>query len=135
MSTQIINIQLPSEIYQRLKGVATATNQPLETVLIQTLRGNLPPSIDDISPDLQHLVVDLQPLSDETLWEIVKAPLPPTQWRRHERLLKKAQNESLSVAEQSELDVLRTAADQYVTRRSYALALLKWRGHTLPAEL
>ncbi len=135
MSAQMINIQLPSEIYQRLKRVATATNQPLEAVLVQTLRGNLPPSIDDISPDLRHLVIDLQPLSDETLWEIVKAPLPATQWRRHERLLRKAQKESLTVAEQSELSSDRTAADQYVTRRSYALALLKWRGYTIPAKL
>ena len=35
-------------------------------------------------------------------------------------------------AEERELAALREATDAFVTRRSVALALLKWRGHTLP---
>ena len=135
MTVQTIQIQLPAEIYQHLQRVADATHQPLEAVVFQTIRGNLPPSLDDLSPDLQHVVVDLQPLSDEVLWVIAKAPLPPQQWRRHQYLLAQAQAGLLSAAEETELAGLRTATDRYVTRRSYALALLKWRGHTIPAEL
>ena len=135
MTLQTINIQLPDTIYQRLQRVAEAMNQPIEEVVFQAIRGNLPPSLEDLSPELRRVVADLQYLSDEELWAIAKAPLPPQQWRRHQRLLRKAQDEMLSVVEQKELEELRVATDRFVTRRSYALALLKWHGHTLPTDV
>lgn len=135
MTLQTINIQLPDTIYQRLQRMADAMNQPLEEVVFQTIRGNLPPSLDDLSPDLRGVVANMQLLSDEELWDIAKIALPPQQWRRHQRLLHKAENGTLSVAEQKELERLRTVTDQFVIGRSYALALLKWRGHTLPADI
>ena len=135
MTPQTIRIQLPDTIYQRLQRMADALNQPLEEIVFQTIRGNLPPSLDDLSPDLRELVADMQLLSDEELWAIAKDPLPPQQWRRHQRLLRKAEHETLPVAEQKELEKLRTVTDQFVIHRSYALALLKWRGHTLPTDI
>src|SRR6266540_4023220 len=91
MTIQTIQIQIPDEIYQRLQRVAAATNRPLEEVVFQTIRGNLPPSVDDLSPALHGLVADLQSLSDDRLWAVAREPLPPRQWRRHQRLLHKAQ--------------------------------------------
>ena len=134
MTVQPLHIQLPETIYQRLQRVAEVTNQPLEAVVIQTIRGNLPPSLDDLRPEWREVVADLPPLSDEDLWTIAWEPVPSSQWRRHQRLLHKGQEDTLTEAEHTELTVLRAATDQYVTRRSYALALLKWRGHTLPAK-
>ena len=134
MAVQTISIELPDEIYQRLQQVAAATNQPLEAVAFQSIRGNLPPSLDDLNPDLRDLVADLPPLDDEALWAIVSESLPPQQARRHQHLLRKARDRMLTVAEQAELAALRDMTDRYVLRRSYALALLKWRGHRLPGE-
>jgi len=62
---------------------------------------------------------------------VAQEPFPPQQWRRHQRLLQEGQEGLLSTAEHEELAELRAAADRFVTRRSYALALLKWRGHTI----
>jgi hypothetical protein len=121
-------------MYQRLKRVASATNQSLEAVVFQTIRGNLPPSLDDLGADLRDLVTDLPALGDEELWAVVGESLPTQHGRRQRHLLRKAQAEALTVAEQTELAGLRHATDRYVIRRSYALALLKWRGHTLPVE-
>lgn len=135
MTVQTIHIQLPDAIYERLRRVAEATNQPLEEVVFQTIQGNLPPSLDDLRPELQRIVADLQHLSDEALWAIARAPLSPQQWRRHQRLLRKAQENTLTAAEQSELAKLREATDQFVIRRSYALALLKWHGHTIATDV
>ena len=134
MTVQTIQIQLPDTIYQRLQRVAEATNQPLEKVVLQTIRGNLPPLLDDLSPELRRIVADLQHLDDTALWALVREPLPPQQWRRHQRLLRKAQDGILTADEQQELADLRVTTDQFVTRRSYALALLKWHGHTLPTD-
>jgi hypothetical protein len=54
--------------------------------------------------------------------------------RRQQRLLRKGQEGPLATAEHQELAELRAAADRFVTRRSYALALLKWHGHTIPRD-
>ncbi len=134
MAVQTISIQLPDEIYQRLQRVAAAINQPLEEVVFQSIRSNLPPSLDDLTPDLRDLVADLPALDDDALWAIVSEPLPPQPARRHQHLLRKAHDRQLTAAEQAELAALRDMTDRYVLRRSYALALLKWRGHRLPGE-
>jgi hypothetical protein len=132
MTVQTLHIPLPEAIVQRLQRVAEATHQPLEAVVVQTICGNLPPAFDDLSPVFREIVTDLPTLHDDALWGVARTPLPPQQWRRHQRLLRKAQEGTLTAAEQHELDALRTATDRFVTRRSYALALLKWRGYTLP---
>ena len=131
MPNQTIPIQLPDAIYQRLQQVAHATNHSIEEVVLQTIRGNLPPSLDDLSLELRCVVADLQHLSDEALWSVTQEALPQPQWRRHQRLLRKGHEGPLSTAEHKELAELRAAADRFVTRRSYALALLKWHGHTI----
>jgi hypothetical protein len=130
---QSVNIELPEEIYQRLKDMATATQRSVEEVIFQTIRGNLPPALDDLPPDQRDLVADLHLRSDEALWAVARESLPDQHWRRHQRLLDKAQTSALTGAERTELTELREATDHFVIRRSYALALLKWRGYTIPA--
>ena len=130
MPNQTIPVQLPDAIYQRLQQVAHATNHSIEEVVLQTIRGNLPPSLDDLSPELRCVVADLQHMSDEALWAVTKESLPQHQWRRHQRLLRKGEEGPLSTAEHEELAELRAAADRFVTRRSYALAHLNSEGTT-----
>ncbi len=131
MATQTITVELPDEMYRRLQGMAAATQQSLEEILVQTLRGNLPLTRDDLPPAQHELVAVLAPLGDEALWTVAREPQPAKDWRRHRHLLRKAAAGTLTPAEQAELAALREATDRFVTRRSVALALLKWRGHTI----
>jgi hypothetical protein len=133
MATETVQVQLPEEVYERLKEMANVSNQPLEDVLFQTIRGNLPPRLDDIPPDQRGSIGDLQGFDDEALWAVAREALPTRQWRRHQYLLRKVETNSLTDSERSELAGLREATDHHVIRRSYALALLKWRGYTVPA--
>jgi hypothetical protein len=132
MTLQTITLRLPEDSYRRLQRMAIALQRPLEEVASQTIRGNLPPAVDDLPAELQNELAAWSSLSDERLWEIARDPLPADQWRRHRRLLRKNEVGALTEAEREELARLRTATDRFVLRRSYALALLKWRGHTLP---
>lgn len=132
MTLQTITLRLPEESYRRLQRMAAALRRPLEEVASQTIRGNLPPALDDLPAELQNELAAWSSLSDEQLWEIARDPLPADQWRRHRRLLRKHEAGALTDAEREELARLRTATDRFVLRRSSALALLKWRGHTLP---
>jgi hypothetical protein len=45
--------------------------------------------------------------------------------------LQKAEAGALTAKEEAQLTALREATDRFVLRRSYALALPKWRGHTI----
>jgi hypothetical protein len=132
MTTPPITLQLPEDVHRRLQSVAQATHQPLEEVVYQSIQGNLPPSVEDLPAELRDELAALQNVNDEALWAVAREPLPPDKWRRHQQLLLKNQARGLKEKEREELGQLREMADRLVMRRSYALALLKWRGHTLP---
>jgi hypothetical protein len=132
MTLQTITLRLPEDSYWRLQRMATALRRPLEEAASQTIRGNLPPAVDDLPAELQGELAAWASLADERLWEIARDSLPTDQWQRHRRLLRKNEAGALTDAEREELAGLRTATDQFVLRRSSALALLKWRGHILP---
>ena len=131
MAVQTVTLNLSEELYRRFSSVAETMNQPLEAILQQTIQGNLPPSLTDLPADLQPELAPRLTMSDQALWALAQKSLPPKQWRRHEALLLKAEQASLSPDEEAELAALRTKTDQFVLRRSYALALLKWRGYSL----
>lgn len=129
--TQTVTIALPEEIYRRLEGAATATQRSLQDVIVQSIRGNLPPTLSDLSSEQRADVTELQQMDDDALWSVAKEPLPGLRWRRHKRLLEKAAASDLTEAERKSLGDLRQLTDRLVLRRSFALALLKWRGHSI----
>ena len=91
--------------------------------------------MNNLPPELQGELVSLPSQSDQALLTVAQESVPSEQWRRHEYLLSKNQDGSLTKAERAELTQLRMAADRLVLCRSYALALLKWRGYTLSGNL
>jgi hypothetical protein len=131
METQSIRIELPKKMYRRLEKLATATNQTIDAVVLQTIRGNLPPVVEDLPSSMRAEFSALLRLKDKELLQLARTPINPTRWRRHQRLLAKNAEGELTTKEQVELEKLRAEADEYVLRKSFALALLKWRGHAL----
>jgi hypothetical protein len=98
MPDRTIPLQLPEAIYQCLQQVAHTTHHSLDEVVLQTSRGNLPASLDDLDLEWHGVVADLQQMSDEVLWAVTNERLPQHQWRRHQCLLWKGQEGSLSTA-------------------------------------
>ncbi len=131
-SMETVTIRLPRTIYRRLERTAAVINQPVDAVLLQSIRGNIPPSPEDAPPELRDELAALLNLSDDDLWAIVKSTLDPQQWQQHQRLLQKNADGTLSERERRELEDLRAETDRYVLRKSFALAFLKWRGYSLP---
>jgi len=134
MQTQTLTLHLPDPLYQRLRLMAQVTHAPLEEIAYQSLQGNLPPLLEDIPLEWRDELAPLPQLNDIALWTIIKEPLPVNQWTRHQQLLEQNQTGRLTDSEQRELATLRDLTDRFVFRRSYALALLKWRGHLIPPD-
>jgi hypothetical protein len=133
MTTHDLTVQLPTQIYQRLERVAQEINQPLESIVLASITGNLPPSLDDVPTDLRQELHTLQNLDDDALWTIARSKLSPEQQIRLETLL--AQNSSgvLTKAEREELTQLGEKTDRLTLRKAHAYALLRWRGFPLPS--
>jgi hypothetical protein len=131
MALQPVTLKLPPTLYRRLARVAALTNQSIDAVLLQTIRGNLPVALEDTPPDMQAEIAALVKLNDDDLWAVARIPLDMSQWKRHQSLLRRNAAGSLDEKGQRELARLREATDRQVMRRSLALALLKWRGYTI----
>ena len=80
-----------------------------------------------LTPELSELLNH----SNDDLWAVASVSPDSRRWRRHESLLHKNAETSLSAVERQELDQLRKEMDNLVYRRSFAMALLKWRGHDI----
>ena len=98
----------------------------------KSLRGNLPPVFDDLPKPLRQEFSSLANFTDDELWAIAQRPPDPRAWRKHERLLELNATRDLNDKEAQELARLQEDMNQHVLKKSFALALLKWRGYAIP---
>jgi hypothetical protein len=74
----------------------------------------------------------LSRLSDEMLWQIARGEMSADRVTAYEALLARNQRGELDDADRVRLSTLREEADLLKLRRSFAFALLKWRGQRIP---
>jgi hypothetical protein len=129
MSTATITLALPDVLYQRLKGAALATKQPLEQVMLHALSLGSPPSWDDAPPEFQLDLAGLEKMDDDALWAIAQSRRESAEFVRYDELLDRNAEGLLTPAERDELEHLREEADRFMLRKAHAAALLRWRGH------
>ena len=133
MTTQQVTVKLPEEIFRQLAHIAEVTQQPLETLVAQSIISNLPPFPDNAPSEIQAELLQLQALNIDELLNAAQAQVDASQDERHQYLLKKNQVGQLTCAEQQELNELRTLVDHLMLRKAYAWSVLRWRGYRLPA--
>ncbi|MBW4619552.1 MAG: hypothetical protein KME17_09360 [Cyanosarcina radialis HA8281-LM2] len=137
MTTQKVTVELPEAIFQQLARISQATHQPLEALAAQSIASNLPPTAENAPLEMQAELMEMQTLSIEELTGIARSQIEISQQQRHQLLLQKNQNDSITKSERQELSDLRLAADRLMVQKAYAWAILRWRGYRLPplAEL
>jgi hypothetical protein len=133
MTTQPITIELPEQVVRQLTQIAEATQQSVESLITQSVVGNLPPSAEHTVSENQRALLRLQTLNVEELLAIAQAQVEPRQHKRYEQLLLQNQGDRLTPEEQQELILLRQAADQMMLQKAYAWSVLRWRGDRVPA--
>jgi hypothetical protein len=130
MNHQSITLDLPDEVYERVRQAAEDSQRPVESVLLDTIAllfGGK--TIDAITPG------NLDSLSDDQLWAVVHRPLAWPQDARLRELTALGKSGALSDDEQAEMDTLLDVVDRYVLVRSQALLLLKQRGYDVERRL
>lgn len=105
-----VQIELTPDIYQELSMVAEASGQPLETVVAGCVRAGLPPLLGKVPAAFHDKLLPLHKLDDRKLLDIVEGKT------------------AVSVPRGSQY----RQADFEILYRTYALSILKWRGHPIP---
>ncbi|KPQ33939.1 MAG: hypothetical protein HLUCCA11_16785 [Phormidesmis priestleyi Ana] len=123
-----LTINLPDAVFQQLRTIAELTEQPLSDLVLQSIAGNLPPSIASAPTEVRAELLQMQTLSTENLRQIAQAQVPADQQSEHFELLDKNKSGSLTEAEQRRLHELRNLADQLMLKKAHACAILRWRG-------
>ena len=132
MTTQNVVLPLPESLYLRLQQTAQATRQTLTDVLLHAVQVGSPPNWEESPAMFQADLAALDRLDDESLWRVVRLHRDETEMDRHQELLDRNSEGTLTESEHTELVALRTGADRLMLRKAHAAALLRWRGHTLP---
>lgn len=104
MKSTSLTLEIPDKLLDQLQLIADASGQPVEDIVIQSIRMGMPPSLRQIPPQFHTQLLDLNTLSDIDLLAIIDA----------------------KVGSDEEVEVIQTL------RRVYAHSLLKWRGHPVP---
>jgi hypothetical protein len=107
-----LTITIPDPLLKRLNRLAQAAQRPIEEVVVSTLNESIPAPPKDLPSDVRDELMELEVLSDSELLEVAHASMrpdeiPPTPYAPGD------------------------ATDLFALRKAYALALLKWRGHSL----
>ena len=108
---QKIEIDLPNNIYNQLKAISDSSTWTFDEVILQTIRNGLPPLLGKVPHTFHQELLELNRLSDLDLWQVVEGNMP-------------------SSSDTSDEEYRR--ADFDLLRRTYALSVLKWRGHPIP---
>ncbi len=133
MVTQQLTLELPEKIFHQFARIAKMTHQSIESLVIQSISSNLPPTVENAPFSMQAGLQAMQTLSIEELLKIAQSQVPTTQQQRHLVLLEdQQQSDSMAPDERQELRKLGIAADQIMLKKAYAWALLRWRGYRIP---
>ena len=129
MLPETVTLHLPEALYRRLANTARATQRSLEDVLLHAVRVGSPPAWEDVPPEFQSDLAQMDRLSDDDLWHIVRLQQSATEVVRYDELLTGNRAGPLTDTERVELDDLRSAAERLMLRKAHAAATLRWRGH------
>jgi len=104
-----ITLELSTTDYNLLKDIADACKWPIEEVAMQCLKSGMPPSLSKVPADFHDELLGLNALSDQDLMKVAdgKWPAPKKEGELHKK------------------------ANFVALRRTYALSLLRWRGHPI----
>ncbi|MCA9874349.1 MAG: hypothetical protein H6659_05770 [Ardenticatenaceae bacterium] len=111
MKGKKITVEIPEHMYDDLQRIAQASNWPLEEVLLQSIKVGLPPSLSKVPEAFHEELLGLNALGDLDLMRVADGDWP----------------------EPKKQDLMHQKADFVTLRRTYALSLLRWRGHPVPS--
>jgi hypothetical protein len=88
MSQAVLTLELPEEVYERVRRAAKGMKQPVETALVNIVKAATP-SLEKVPPKYRPELEAMEDLADEQLWKAAEDAISPARQRRMARLLDK----------------------------------------------
>lgn len=126
-----ITLQLPENIYLRLRQAAHATKQSLNDIILRAVEMGSPPDVEDVPAEYRADLIGLDYLDDNALWNILRNVRQEADFSEYDELLDKNRDGTVSGEELRRLAELRAESDRFMLRKAHAAALLRWRGHKM----
>lgn len=128
-----VTIELPAVVFQQLMGLAEATQQPIETLVLQSVVSNLPPMLEKLPLEMRGELLAMQTMSIEALLAIAQSQIDPVIHQQHLELLSANRDRELTGDEADTLMGFQELCDRLMLKKAYAWAMLRWRGYPVPA--
>lgn len=117
MKKQSLTIDIPDRLLSQLTEIAEASGKNINDVIVQTIKGGMPPSLRQVPNKFHGELLSLNALSDLELWDIIAKP-------QADKVQKEEDAEEKEAADFEFFGSL---------KKAYAISLLKWRGHPVPS--
>ncbi len=133
MTTQQLTLELPEGIFQQFARMAKITHQSIESLAIQSISANLPPTIENAPLEIQASLQAMQTHSIKELLKMAHSQIPTIQQQRHFTLLEQNQKtDIIAPNERQELRKLGEKADKINVKKSVCLGVitLAWLSNT-----
>lgn len=128
--SQIVTVNLPEPVYQRLKKRAEHTQRSVEDELVE-MAATIMPEEEKLPTELANTVAALQLLDDKTLWQAARTHLSAKLIARMERLHDQRRSRNLIKMEEKELAELLKEYEKAIVIRSEAMGILMERGYDI----
>jgi len=134
MTARTMTITVSDELYRQLELQAQRMARPVDEVLAQTLaRGLLVTTDPELPPAVQTELSAMESLTDPMLWEIAASTASGDTVAVYDLLTERREDGTITADGRHLLQQLRDDFDLLALRKAHAYALLKRRGHPLPA--
>lgn len=134
MADYPINLALPEAIFEPIKHIAEAKDQPIEQVVLDQLRSVMSVSLPALPTDEESELVVFKFLSDDTLRNIAREQMPQRIQERMQVLMDRNNLGTITAQEFDELSELVDRSQRLTLRKAWAAGVLMERGHSIAGE-
>lgn len=127
MSTYKLTIELSETIFKQLTALAHQNQSSPESLTLESILSYL----SGAEPQ-ETTLQQMQTYSQAELLKIAQQTVSNSHQSRHESLLERNQNGTITSQERLELQDLRLKADRLMLRKAYAWDILGTRGYPMP---
>src|SRR4051794_4417867 len=111
MSQSPLTLDLPEDVYERVRCAAKGMKQPLEQALVNIVKAATP-SLQKVPVEYRAELEAMEDFSDDDLWKMATSRLAPARQLRLDKLSLKIQRGTLTDRERQAFAELRGAADR-----------------------
>lgn len=127
-------INIPEEVYSRLRELAETKDQPVEEMVMRRLKSMVDDPFASLSDDEQAELVALRYLSDDALWTIAAEQMPDSVQAQTQTLMDRNSRGLITAEEYQELAALVERGNRLMLRKAEAAGILMERGHSFTRD-